>query len=106
LADKLYISLAIKSSELYVITETTVAQSLDTTVAKPALSVLTALTILCLGIMTWLSYRKVRQFPGPYLTVLSQLWPFNAMAKGDLYLAAERVLMNTVRRPGLDQIWF
>lgn len=39
-----------------------------------------------------LSYRKLRHIPGPWLAAVSQLWLFNATSRGDLYLAAEKVL--------------
>ncbi len=39
-----------------------------------------------------LSYRKLRQFPGPFLASFSELWLFNVTAKGDLYLSAEKAL--------------
>jgi hypothetical protein len=70
----------------------TMAQVFDPSKIRPVLATLAAVTIAYLITTTFLSYRKLRHFPGPRLAAFSQLWLFNVTSKGNLYLAAERVL--------------
>lgn len=60
-------------------------------VTLTALFIATLALALCV-VTSILSYRKLRHIPGPRLAAISQLWLFNVTARGDLYLAAEKVL--------------
>lgn len=73
----------------------------DPSIIKPGLAAFAAITIAYFVLTTWLSYRKLRYFPGPRLAALSELWLFNATANRNLYLVAERVL----RQYGKSCLW-
>ena len=69
--------------------------------ASPSLLGLAALGIVALAwlvVNTFVSYRKLRHIPGPWLARISQLWLFNVTFKGDLYLAMEDV----IQKYGMD----
>ena len=67
-------------------------QLLGPSLTKPALAVLGVLAFCYFVVRSILLYRKRRHIPGPRLAALSELWLFNATAKGDLYLSGEQVL--------------